>query len=92
MTQIIVNLPWVKSTKESISGTTDRMRTSSDDVVSLDSAPDVDSGSTDFMNKWDERRGELAEYLKGVEDLFQAIFDAFSMTDKQLAEATQGDS
>ncbi len=91
MTQIIVNLPWVKSTKESISGTTDRMKADSEDAVSLDSAPEVDSGSTDFMQKWDERRGELAEYLQGVEDLFQAIFDAFSMTDKQLAEATQGD-
>jgi len=90
MTQIIADLPWVKSTKEDVSATTDRMRTASEDAVSIASAPDVDGGTTDFMNKFDERRGDLGDYLQSVEDLFQGIFDAFNMTDTQLRDATQG--
>jgi hypothetical protein len=87
MTQIVVDLPWVQSTKEDISQTTGAMRRASEDAVSLDSAPDVDGGSTDFMQKWDERRGELADFLQGVEELFQGIYDAFDMTSTDLRDA-----
>jgi hypothetical protein len=87
MTQIIVDLPWVQSTKEDVSLTTSAMRTASEDAVSLSSAPDVDSGSTDFMQRWDERRGDLADYLATVEELFQGIYDAFSMTSADLRDA-----
>ena len=91
MTQIIVNLPWVQSTKDDVSSTTrpDRMRPTRPMSSPSTASPDVDSGATDFMQKWDERRGDLGDYLQGVEDLLQAIYDAFNTTEQALAEATR---
>jgi hypothetical protein len=89
MSRIIVNLPWVQSTKDDVSSTTGRMREDSADVVALGSSPDVDGGATDFMKKWDERRGDLGDYLQGVEELLQGIYDAFDTTSTSLRDATQ---
>ena len=91
MTQIIVNLPWVKSTKESISGTTDRMKADSEDAVSRQRArgrqrvdrlhAEVGRAARRARRVPARRGGPLPGDLRRV-----------PMTDKQLAEATQGEA
>lgn len=88
---IIVDLPWINELKTDIHETTDRLRRDSSDAVVLTSASGVDGRATDFMNKWDERRGNLADCLQGVEDLLQAIFESFSGTEQALIDALNGE-
>ncbi len=87
---IIVDLPWIEQLKTDIGETTARLRRDSADAVVLTSASGVDGRTTDFMNKWDERRGNLADCLEGVEQLLQTIYDSFSGTEQALIDALDG--
>ncbi len=87
---IIIDLPWINQLKADISDTTGRLRQGSSDMVSLSSASGVDGKTTDFMNKWDERRGNLADCLQGVEELLQTIHESFTMTQDELIAALEG--
>lgn len=86
--EIHVDLPWLKTMKSDISSTRTRLDADSGDAVSLPSAPAVDSGTTDFMNEWDERRGELSKTLEAVQQIVAAIHDSFQEVDDELGSCT----
>jgi hypothetical protein len=85
--RIIVDLGYVLDLRADISGTTTRLRRSSDDTASIDSAPDVNYRLRDLLNDCDERRGELAGVLASVEDALQCIHDSFTQTEDELVAA-----
>jgi hypothetical protein len=90
MSSIVVDLGWVLQLHGEVTDTTGSLRAAPADAVGLPSSPTVDSGSTDFMKKWDERAGELADCLESVGELLAAIHEGFSTVDNQLGNATQG--
>jgi hypothetical protein len=81
---IVVDLDYVSHLRQQVGSTTDRLREDSPDNVSLPSDPETDDELHEFMQKWDKRRGELADTLAAVADALTAIHDAFDGTDNQL--------
>lgn len=86
--EIHVDLPWLKTMETDIGSTRTRLDADSGDAVSLPSASAVDSGTTDFMNEWDERRGELSKSLDAVQQIVTAIHDSFNQVDQELGTCT----
>jgi len=81
---IVVDLDYVSHLRGQVGSTTDRLRSDSPDRVSLPSDPETDDELHEFMEKWDKRRGELADTLASVAEALTAIHDAFDGTDNQL--------
>ena len=46
----------------------------------------------DFLDKWDERRGDLADTMEGVEKALEAIHDSFTSTEDELVAQLNGES
>jgi hypothetical protein len=88
--RIIVDLGYVLDLRRDIAATTTRLRRSSDDTASIDSAPDVNDRLRDLLDDCDERRSELADVLAGVEDALQCIHDSFTRTEDELVAAING--
>jgi hypothetical protein len=49
------------------------------------SSPTVDSAYRHLSDRWDHRRGELADVLDGMADELDSIWKAFVTTDAELA-------
>jgi hypothetical protein len=45
-----------------------------------------------FLDKWDERRGDLADTMEGVEEALQAIHDSFTKTEDELVAQLNGET
>ncbi len=88
--RIVIDLGYVLELRGDISGTTTRLRRSSDDTASIDSAPDVNDRLRELLDDCDERRGDLADVLASVEDALQCIYDSFTQTEDELVAAIAG--
>lgn len=83
--QIVVDLDYVSDLKERVVDTTDNLRSDRPQNVSLPSDGETDDRLHDFMQKWDKRRGQLADTLDAVAVALTAIHDGFDGTDNKLA-------
>jgi hypothetical protein len=90
VTRIVVDLGWLRGLQADMTATTERMSAASEEAVDIPSRPDVDGDTTDFMNKWDERRGDLAECLDALDGILTAVIDSFDYVNQALADATGG--
>ena len=88
--RIIIDLGFVLGLRNDVSQTTDRLRRSSEDTATIDSAPDVNDRLRDLLDDCDERRGDLADVLASLEDALQCIHDSFSQTEAELVAAIAG--
>jgi predicted nucleic acid-binding Zn-ribbon protein len=90
--QIVIDLGWVLDLKSDVSSTQQRLRRDSGDTARVDSSADVNDALRDFLDKWDERRSDLADTMKGVEEALQAIHDSFTATEDELLAQLNGES
>lgn len=81
---IVVDLDYVADLHIRVTNTTSRLRDDRPNDASTPSDSDVDDKLHSFMNKWDKRRGELADTMAGVGEALQAMHDAFNGTEDQL--------
>jgi hypothetical protein len=84
--EIVVDLDYVASLRGRVTKTNGRLRSAQPESVSIASDPEMDGELSDFMHRWDKRRGQLADSLKGVEEALTTIHDSFSETDGRLAD------
>ena len=82
--EIAVDLDYVSDLKTRVDGTTSSLRADTPQNASLPSDHETDDRLHDFMEKWDKRRGELADTLDAVSEALKAIHDAFDGTDDKL--------
>ena len=88
--RIVIDLDYVAELRGEISGTTTRLRQSSSETASIDSAPDVNDRLRELLDDCDERRSELAKVLASVEDALQCIHESFTQTEDELVAAIAG--
>ena len=88
--RILVDLGWLAGLSGEIGATTDDLRRSPNDAVSVPSSPWLERGIAGFLGEWDEKSGQLADCLQSVHDLTNAIHDSFVEADRQLGDATSG--
>jgi hypothetical protein len=81
---IVVDLDYVASLKTRVDGTTTRLRTDRPNNASIPSDHQMDDELHHFQQRWDKRRGELADTLAGVAEALQAIHEAFAGVDDKL--------
>jgi hypothetical protein len=62
------------------------------DIAGLVGYPHLASKVETFADGWDINRGRLVEELSAISDSLQAIVDAFTDLDRQMADATGGES
>ncbi len=88
--QIVVDLGFVLDLKGDVHRTTLRLRRDAGDVSDISSRPEVGDALRSFMNKWDERRDQVADSLGAVEEALQAIHDSFTATEDELVAELEG--
>lgn len=88
MGKIVVDIAWLQELRSDMSTTRDRMAAASNEAVSLPSRPEVDNDATDFMNRWEKRRADLADCLDALDDILVAVVESFELIDQTLAEST----
>lgn len=81
---IVVDLDYVADLRTRVTNTTGRLRSDRPNNVSVPSDDDIDDKLHSFMERWDKRRGELADSLAGVGEALKAMHDAFDGTDNKL--------
>jgi predicted nucleic acid-binding Zn-ribbon protein len=90
--QIVIDLGWVLELQSDVANTRSRLRRDSGDTAQVDSSPDVNGSLRSFLDKWDERRGDLADTMEGVEKALQAIYDSFTATEDELLAQLNGET
>jgi len=90
--QIIIDLGWVQELRADVESTKTRLRRDSDETARIDSSADVNDALHSFLDKWDERRGDLADTMEGVEEALQAIHDSFTKTEDELVAQLNGET
>ena len=81
---IVVDLDYVADLHTRVANTTTKLREDRPGNVSVPSDHDIDDKLHSFMDRWDKRRGELADTLASVGEALQAMHDAFDGTDNKL--------
>jgi uncharacterized protein YukE len=74
---------------ESVISTLDRAGSMGADIAGLVGYPQLASTVTTFADGWDINRSRLTEELAAISDSLQAIVDAFTDLDRQMADATE---
>jgi len=90
--QIVIHLGWVLELQSDVANTRTRLRRDSGDTASIDSSADVNEALHSFLDKWDERRGDLADTMEGVEKALEAIHESFTSTEDELVAQLNGES
>jgi hypothetical protein len=88
--EIVVDLAYIADLKTRVDDTNTRLRGAAPDSTTIASDPEMDDELAHFMNRWDKRRGQLADSMTGVSDALGAIHDSFSETDGKLASELEG--
>ena len=81
---IVVDLDYVADLRTRVTHTTTKLRQDRPGNVSVPSDDDIDDKLHDFMERWDKRRGQLADTLASVGEALKAMHDAFDGTDNKL--------
>jgi hypothetical protein len=81
---IVVDLDYVAELHTRVTSTTTKLRDDRPGDVSVPSDDAIDDKLHSFMERWDKRRGELADSLASVGEALQAMHDAFDGTDDKL--------
>jgi len=81
---IVVDLDYVADLRTRVTNTTTKLREDRPNNVSVPSDHDIDDKLHSFMERWDKRRGQLADTLASVGDALKAMHDAFDGTDNKL--------
>ncbi len=84
--EIVVNLDYVAALRDRVERTNDRLRSSQPESADIPSDPEMNDELSHFMQRWDKRRGQLADSMAGVGDALTSIHDSFSQTDGRLAD------
>ena len=88
--RIVVDIAYCDQLKSSVDTTTSGLRGEGGYSARVPSAGRLNDALEDFMNKWDERRGELADSLDAVSSALGAISDSFSDTEDELVSQLEG--
>jgi predicted nucleic acid-binding Zn-ribbon protein len=90
--QIVIDLGWVDDLRADVASTRSRLSRDSGDTASIDSSDKVNGALRDFLDKWDERRGDLADTLESVEEALEAINESFTATEDELLAQLNGET
>jgi predicted nucleic acid-binding Zn-ribbon protein len=90
--QIVIDLGWVLDLQSDVANSRSRLARDSGDTARIDSSSEVNGSLRDFLDKWDERRGDLADTMEGVEEALQAIHDSFTSTEDELLAQLNGET
>ncbi|MDQ3176848.1 MAG: hypothetical protein M3Q72_04770 [Actinomycetota bacterium] len=88
---IIVDLDFVATLRDDTNTTCETLRGDNGYSARTSTCGEVDDKLGDFMGKWDERRGELADTLDAVSQMATAIYDGFSGTQDELIAGLNGE-
>ena len=88
--KIVVDLTYVDDLKTKVTSSKNDLSSSSPSGVSIDSDAKMQDKLHDFMERWDKRRGELADSLAAVEQALTAIHEAFDGTECELVSQLGG--
>jgi len=88
---IIVDLDFVATLRDDTNTTCTSLRGEDGYSARTSTCGEVDGQLDDFMGKWDERRGELADSLDAVSQMLTAIFDGFDGTQNELIAGLNGE-
>ena len=88
--RIVVDVAYVEGLRSNVDTTTSGLRGQGGEHAGVPSASRVDEALGDFMGKWDERRGELADSLDAVASALGAIADSFTRTEAELVGQLDG--
>ncbi|MEO5899096.1 MAG: hypothetical protein ABIR68_03055 [Ilumatobacteraceae bacterium] len=89
--KIYIDIDYVLKLHGDVTDTSSRLRGKVgkvDDIITSDD--DIDGKLHDFMQKWDKRRGQVADTLDAVASGLHAIQDSFSTTDQKMADQVNG--
>lgn len=87
---IIVDLDYVAALKGDVDTTCSTLRGDDGYEARTTTCGEADEALDDFMGKWDERRGELADSLDAVATMLQSIYEGFSGTEQELIDGLDG--
>ena len=88
--RIVVDIAYVDQLKSSVDTTTGGLRGEGGYSARVPSAGRLNDALEDFMGKWDERRGELADSLDAVSSALGAISSSFTDTEAELVSQLDG--
>jgi hypothetical protein len=88
--RIVVDIAYVDGLKANVDTTTNGLRGEGGYSARVPSAGRLNDALEDFMGKWDERRGELADSLDAVSSALGAISTSFSDTEVELVNQLEG--
>ncbi len=88
--RIVVDIAYVDQLKSSVDTTTGGLRGEGGYSARVPSAGRLNDALEDFMGKWDERRGELADSLDAVSSALGAISSSFTDTETELVGQLDG--
>jgi hypothetical protein len=88
--RIVVDIGYVDGLKSSVDTTRSGLRGEGSNDARVPSSSRVNDALDDFMGKWDERRGELADSLDAVSTALGAISDSFTRTEDELVGQLEG--
>lgn len=90
--KIHIDLDYVRTLKGNVDDTAGRLRGNVGSVKgTVDSDGKVNDELSDFMGKWDKRRGQVADTLDAVVSALKAIDESFTKTDDKLTSQLDGD-
>ena len=90
--RILIDLDWVDELRSDVAGTRKRLSRSSGATAQVHSSPKVNEALRSFLDKWDERREDLADTMAGVEKALEAITTSFTSTEDKLLDQLNGKS
>ena len=88
--RIVVDIAYVDQLKSNVDTTTSGLRGEGGYSARVPSAGRLNDALEDFMGKWDERRGELADSLDAVSSALGAISSSFGDTEDELVSQLEG--
>lgn len=81
---IIVDLEYVSALQSDVDTTRETLRGEGGSGARLTTCGAANGALDDFMGKWDERRGELADTLDAVSQMLGSIHESFARTQDEL--------
>lgn len=90
MTEIAVGIQYLRNLASDTRSVADALE--SESALSNEricSVPSIDEAYADFCNRWDRRRGELAEALRTIANSLETVGHSFGRVDADIAGKLQ---
>ena len=85
MSTVRVDLDYLARLHDDVSDTIANMDASRPEGVTIPSDSRADNILKDFQQRWDKRRGELGDSLRGVEQALATMRETWEGTDNEMA-------